>query len=141
MIAEQAATTRRLGKQQRREEENGVLQPTIGHLKRSRAVAATTIGHRKRRIQWACAAVECVSSFNQSIVVYTPDIGNNLSQFVVLLILNQLLLALTIFVGVVLGVLCKVQYFQNVMRAGYCLRFNSDCSSLQPLHHHRLLFQ
>ncbi|KAI3701275.1 hypothetical protein L2E82_45926 [Cichorium intybus] len=39
MIAEQAAAARRLGKQQRREEENGVHQPTIGHLKRSRARA------------------------------------------------------------------------------------------------------
>ncbi|XP_024962637.1 ABC transporter C family member 2-like [Cynara cardunculus var. scolymus] len=63
-------------------------------------------------------------------------IGNDLSQFVGPLILNQLLLsmqergpaqigyiyAFTIFVGVVLGVLCEAQYFQNVMRVGYRLR-------------------
>ncbi|KAI3680994.1 hypothetical protein L6452_35774 [Arctium lappa] len=63
-------------------------------------------------------------------------IGNDLSQFVGPLILNQLLLAMqerapaqigyiyafTIFVGVVLGVLCEAQYFQNVMRVGYRLR-------------------
>ncbi|KAJ9565724.1 hypothetical protein OSB04_001690 [Centaurea solstitialis] len=94
-------------------------------------------------------------------------IGNDLSQFVGPLILNQLLLgklsaavtpflifvlvdslflisfliaenlqsmqergpaqigyiyAFTIFVGVVIGVLCEAQYFQNVMRVGYRLR-------------------
>nr|XP_043620654.1 ABC transporter C family member 2-like [Erigeron canadensis] len=63
-------------------------------------------------------------------------IGNDLSQFVGPLILNQLLLsmqergpaqigyiyAFSIFVGVVLGVLCEAQYFQNVMRVGYRLR-------------------
>ncbi|KAL8228774.1 hypothetical protein R6Q57_013674 [Mikania cordata] len=63
-------------------------------------------------------------------------IGNDLSQFVGPLILNQLLLAMqerapaqigyiyafSIFVGVVLGVLCEAQYFQNVMRVGYRLR-------------------
>ncbi|XP_076949695.1 ABC transporter C family member 2-like [Bidens hawaiensis] len=63
-------------------------------------------------------------------------IGNDLSQFVGPLILNQLLLAMQerapaqigyiyaflIFVGVVLGVLCEAQYFQNVMRVGYRLR-------------------
>ncbi|KAF5764679.1 putative ABC-type xenobiotic transporter [Helianthus annuus] len=63
-------------------------------------------------------------------------IGNDLSQFVGPLILNQLLLAMQeggpaqigyiyaflIFVGVVLGVLFEAQYFQNVMRVGYRLR-------------------
>ncbi|KAM7524856.1 hypothetical protein LguiA_014758 [Lonicera macranthoides] len=63
-------------------------------------------------------------------------IGNDLSQFVGPLILNQLLLsmqsggpasigyiyAFSIFVGVVLGVLFEAQYFQNVMRVGYRLR-------------------
>ncbi|KAJ0758078.1 putative ABC-type xenobiotic transporter [Helianthus annuus] len=63
-------------------------------------------------------------------------IGNDLSQFVGPLILNQLLLsmqergpaqigyiyAFLIFVGVVLGVLCEAQYFQNVMRVGFRLR-------------------
>ncbi|KAK9055990.1 hypothetical protein SSX86_027077 [Deinandra increscens subsp. villosa] len=63
-------------------------------------------------------------------------IGNDLSQFVGPLILNELLLsmqergpaqigyiyAFSIFVGVVLGVLCEAQYFQNVMRVGYRLR-------------------
>lgn len=63
-------------------------------------------------------------------------IGNDLSQFVGPLILNQLLLsmqqrgpaeigyiyAFSIFVGVVLGVLCEAQYFQNVMRVGFRLR-------------------
>ncbi|KAI7751096.1 hypothetical protein M8C21_020501 [Ambrosia artemisiifolia] len=63
-------------------------------------------------------------------------IGNDLSQFVGPLILNELLLsmqergpartgyiyAFAIFVGVVLGVLCEAQYFQNVMRVGFRLR-------------------
>ncbi|CAL5409237.1 unnamed protein product [Camellia sinensis] len=63
-------------------------------------------------------------------------IGNDASQFVGPIILNQLLesmqrrdparigyiYAFSIFVGVVLGVLCEAQYFQNVMRVGYRLR-------------------
>ncbi|KDP34963.1 hypothetical protein JCGZ_09251 [Jatropha curcas] len=63
-------------------------------------------------------------------------IGNDASQFVGPLILNQLLqsmqqgdpawigyvYAFSIFVGVVFGVLCEAQYFQNVMRVGYRLR-------------------
>lgn len=63
-------------------------------------------------------------------------IGNDLSQFVGPLILNRLLqsmqqgepawigyiFAFSIFVGVVLGVLCEAQYFQNVMRVGFRLR-------------------
>ncbi|KAK4801560.1 hypothetical protein SAY86_022047 [Trapa natans] len=63
-------------------------------------------------------------------------IGNDLSQFVGPLMLNRLLqsmqhsepawvgyiYALTIFVGVVGGVLCEAQYFQNVMRTGFRLR-------------------
>ncbi|KAJ0927366.1 putative ABC-type xenobiotic transporter [Helianthus annuus] len=63
-------------------------------------------------------------------------IGNDLSQFVGPLILNELLLsmqehgpaqigyiyAFSIFVGVLLGVLCEAQYFQNVMRVGFRLR-------------------
>ncbi|KAH7544598.1 hypothetical protein FEM48_Zijuj01G0002700 [Ziziphus jujuba var. spinosa] len=63
-------------------------------------------------------------------------IGNDLSQFVGPLILNHLLqsmqqgdpswigyiYAFSIFVGVVFGVLCEAQYFQNVMRVGYRLR-------------------
>ncbi|XP_073129277.1 ABC transporter C family member 2-like isoform X2 [Henckelia pumila] len=63
-------------------------------------------------------------------------IGNDLSQFIGPLILNRLLLsmqqgdpawigyvyAFSIFVGVVFGVLCEAQYFQNVMRVGYRLR-------------------
>ncbi|XP_059668430.1 ABC transporter C family member 2-like [Cornus florida] len=63
-------------------------------------------------------------------------IGNDLSQFVGPLILNRLLqsmqqgdpawtgylYAFSIFVGVVFGVLCEAQYFQNVMRVGYRLR-------------------
>ncbi|KAL9224406.1 hypothetical protein vseg_000440 [Gypsophila vaccaria] len=63
-------------------------------------------------------------------------IGNDLSQFVGPLLLNSLLksmqrgdpawigyvYAFSIFVGVVLGVLCEAQYFQNVMRVGYRLR-------------------
>ncbi|XP_050287870.1 ABC transporter C family member 2-like isoform X2 [Quercus robur] len=63
-------------------------------------------------------------------------IGNDLSQFVGPLILNNLLqsmqrgdpawigyiYAFSIFVGVVFGVLCEAQYFQNVMRVGYRLR-------------------
>ncbi|KAH6788300.1 multidrug resistance-associated protein 1 [Perilla frutescens var. frutescens] len=63
-------------------------------------------------------------------------IGNDLSQFVGPLILNLLLqsmqrgdpawigyiYAFSIFVGVVIGVLCEAQYFQNVMRVGYRLR-------------------
>ncbi|KAJ0240059.1 ABC transporter C family member 2 [Hirschfeldia incana] len=63
-------------------------------------------------------------------------IGNDCSQFVGPLLLNQLLksmqqdepaymgyiYAFSIFVGVVLGVLCEAQYFQNVMRVGYRLR-------------------
>ncbi|KAL6991613.1 Canalicular multispecific organic anion transporter 1, partial [Sarracenia purpurea var. burkii] len=63
-------------------------------------------------------------------------IGNDASQFVGPIILNQLLqsmqrrdpawigyiYAFSIFGGVVLGVLCEAQYFQNVMRVGYRLR-------------------
>ncbi|CAL5345401.1 unnamed protein product [Camellia sinensis] len=63
-------------------------------------------------------------------------IGNDASQFVGPIILDQLLesmqrrdparigyiYAFSIFVGVVLGVLCEAQYFQNVMRVGYRLR-------------------
>ncbi|KAJ4837826.1 Multidrug resistance-associated protein 1 [Turnera subulata] len=63
-------------------------------------------------------------------------IGNDASQFVGPLILNQLLqsmqqgdpawigyvYAFSIFVGVVFGVLCEAQYFQNVMRVGFRLR-------------------
>ncbi|KAK7245644.1 hypothetical protein RIF29_40492 [Crotalaria pallida] len=63
-------------------------------------------------------------------------IGNDISQFLGPLILNQLLqsmqngdpawigyiYAFSIFVGVVFGVLCEGQYFQNVMRVGYRLR-------------------
>ncbi|XP_016548338.2 ABC transporter C family member 2 isoform X2 [Capsicum annuum] len=63
-------------------------------------------------------------------------IGNDASQFIGPLILNQLLqsmqrgdpawigyiYAFAIFVGVVFGVLCEAQYFQNVMRVGYRLR-------------------
>ncbi|TKY71949.1 ABC transporter C family member 2 [Spatholobus suberectus] len=63
-------------------------------------------------------------------------IGNDISQFLGPLILNQLLqsmqngdpswsgyvYAFSIFVGVVFGVLCEAQYFQNVMRVGYRLR-------------------
>ncbi|VFQ97027.1 unnamed protein product [Cuscuta campestris] len=61
---------------------------------------------------------------------------NDLSQFVGPLVLNQLLqsmqrgdpawigyiYAVAIFLGVVIGVLCEAQYFQNVMRVGYRLR-------------------
>ncbi|KAH7568510.1 hypothetical protein JRO89_XS06G0008700 [Xanthoceras sorbifolium] len=64
------------------------------------------------------------------------EIGNDLSQFVGPLILNQLLqsmqqgdpawigyiYAFSIFAGVVFGVLCEAQYFQNVMRVGFRLR-------------------
>ncbi|KAH7836909.1 hypothetical protein Vadar_007286 [Vaccinium darrowii] len=63
-------------------------------------------------------------------------IGNDASQFVGPLILNQLLqsmqrrdpayigyiYAFSIFVGVAFGVLAEAQYFQNVMRVGYRLR-------------------
>ncbi|KAL2524409.1 ABC transporter C family member 2 [Abeliophyllum distichum] len=63
-------------------------------------------------------------------------IFNDLSQFVGPLMLNRLLqsmqrgdpawigyiYAFSIFVGVVFGVLCEAQYFQNVMRVGYRLR-------------------
>ncbi|KAK4399407.1 ABC transporter C family member 2, partial [Sesamum angolense] len=63
-------------------------------------------------------------------------IGNDASQFIGPLILNHLLqsmqrgdpawigyvYAFSIFVGVVFGVLCEAQYFQNVMRVGYRLR-------------------
>ncbi|KAI4297457.1 hypothetical protein L6164_037348 [Bauhinia variegata] len=63
-------------------------------------------------------------------------IGNDVSQFFGPLILNQLLqsmqrgepawigyiYAFSIFAGVVFGVLCEAQYFQNVMRVGYRLR-------------------
>ncbi|OMO92327.1 hypothetical protein COLO4_17671 [Corchorus olitorius] len=63
-------------------------------------------------------------------------IGNDLSQFVGPLVLDQLLqsmqqgdpawigyvYAFSIFVGVALGVLCEAQYFQNVMRVGFRLR-------------------
>lgn len=63
-------------------------------------------------------------------------VGNDVSQFIGPLILNQLLqsmqqgdpawigyiYAVAIFIGVVFGVLCEAQYFQNVMRVGYRLR-------------------
>ncbi|XP_029130585.1 ABC transporter C family member 2 isoform X2 [Cajanus cajan] len=63
-------------------------------------------------------------------------IGNDISQFLGPLILNQLLQAMqngdpswtgyvyafSIFLGVVFGVLCEAQYFQNCMRVGYRLR-------------------
>ncbi|KAG8652165.1 ABC transporter C family member 2 isoform X1 [Manihot esculenta] len=63
-------------------------------------------------------------------------IGNDVSQFVGPLLLNQLLqsmqegdpawigyiYAFSIFAGVVFGVLFEAQYFQNVMRVGYRLR-------------------
>ncbi|KAL9271615.1 ABC transporter C family member 1-like protein, partial [Drosera capensis] len=63
-------------------------------------------------------------------------IGNDLSQFVGPQLLNSLLVsmqrgdpawigyiyAFSIFVGVVLGVLCEAQYFQNAIRVGYRLR-------------------
>ncbi|XP_061370037.1 ABC transporter C family member 2-like isoform X2 [Gastrolobium bilobum] len=63
-------------------------------------------------------------------------IGNDISQFLGPLILNQLLqsmqngdpawigyiFAFSIFVGVVFGVLCEAQYFQNVIRVGFQLR-------------------
>ncbi|CAA0823749.1 ABC transporter C family member 2 [Striga hermonthica] len=63
-------------------------------------------------------------------------IGNDVSQFIGPLILNRLLesmqrgdpawigyiYAFSIFLGVVFGVLCEAQYFQNVMRVGYRLR-------------------
>ncbi|CAH9078741.1 unnamed protein product [Cuscuta epithymum] len=63
-------------------------------------------------------------------------IFNDLSQFVGPLVLSQLLqsmqrgdpswigyvYAFAIFLGVVIGVLCEAQYFQNVMRVGYRLR-------------------
>ncbi|CAI0545433.1 unnamed protein product [Linum tenue] len=63
-------------------------------------------------------------------------IGNDASQFVGPLLLNQLLqsmqagepawigyiYAFSIFIGVVLGVLSEAQYFQNVMRVGFRLR-------------------
>ncbi|XP_027086286.2 ABC transporter C family member 2 [Coffea arabica] len=63
-------------------------------------------------------------------------IWNDVSQFIGPMILNQLLksmqdgdpawigyiYAFSIFAGVVFGVLCEAQYFQNVMRVGYRLR-------------------
>ncbi|KAL7089475.1 hypothetical protein ACP275_13G188700 [Erythranthe tilingii] len=63
-------------------------------------------------------------------------IGNDASQFIGPLVLSQLLqsmqrgdpasigyiYAFSIFLGVVFGVLCEAQYFQNVMRVGYRLR-------------------
>ncbi|CAK9309360.1 unnamed protein product [Citrullus colocynthis] len=63
-------------------------------------------------------------------------IGNDMSQFVGPVILNKLLesmqrgdlsgigyiYAFSIFAGVLLGVLCEAQYFQNVMRVGFRLR-------------------
>lgn len=63
-------------------------------------------------------------------------IGNDVSQFIGPLVLNQLLksmqagdpswigyvYAFSIFAGVVFGVLCEAQYFQNVMRVGFRLR-------------------
>ncbi|KAJ8762659.1 hypothetical protein K2173_010680 [Erythroxylum novogranatense] len=63
-------------------------------------------------------------------------IGNDLSQFVGPILLNYLLksmqqgdpawigylYAFLIFLGVLLGVLCESQYFQNVMRVGFRLR-------------------
>ncbi|KAH9747882.1 ABC transporter C family member 2 [Citrus sinensis] len=71
-----------------------------------------------------------------SVMSFVDHIGNDLSQFVGPLLLNQLLqsmqqdgpawigyiYAFSIFVGVVLGVLCEAQYFQNVMRVGFRLR-------------------
>ncbi|GAA0146210.1 ATP-binding cassette [Lithospermum erythrorhizon] len=63
-------------------------------------------------------------------------IGNDLSQFIGPMVLNQLLqsmqrgdpawigyiYAFSIFLGVVFGVLSEAQYFQNVMRVGFRLR-------------------
>lgn len=63
-------------------------------------------------------------------------VGNDLSQFVGPVILNKLLesmqrgdpsrigyvYAFSIFAGVIFGVLCEAQYFQNVMRVGFRLR-------------------
>ncbi|XP_051136193.1 ABC transporter C family member 2-like isoform X2 [Andrographis paniculata] len=63
-------------------------------------------------------------------------IGNDVSQFIGPIILDRLLqsmqrgdpawighlYAFSIFVGVVFGVVCEAQYFQNVMRVGYRLR-------------------
>ncbi|KAJ8449899.1 hypothetical protein Cgig2_029261 [Carnegiea gigantea] len=75
-------------------------------------------------------------------------IGNDLSQFVGPLLLNSLLLsmqrgdpawigyiiAFSIFVGVVLGVLSEAQYFQNVMRVGFRLRSTLQiCQSLHTI--------
>ncbi|KAJ4703014.1 ABC transporter C family member 2-like [Melia azedarach] len=86
-------------------------------------------------------------------------IGNDVSQFVGPLILNQLLqsmqqgdpawigyiYAFSIFVGVVFGVLCEAQYFQNVMRVGYRLRSTLVaavfCKSLRITHKARQNFQ
>ncbi|WMV40250.1 hypothetical protein MTR67_033635 [Solanum verrucosum] len=75
-------------------------------------------------------------------------IGNDASQFIGPLILNQLLqsmqrgdpawigyiYAVAIFIGVVVGVLCEAQYFQNVMRVGYRLRSTLQiCQSLHTI--------
>ncbi|RWR88757.1 ABC transporter C family member 2-like protein [Cinnamomum micranthum f. kanehirae] len=73
-------------------------------------------------------------------------IGNDASQFVGPVVLNLLLqsmqqgdpawigyiYAFSIFAGVVLGVLCEAQYFQNVMRVGFRLR--STLQICQQLH-------
>ncbi|XP_047948390.1 ABC transporter C family member 2-like [Salvia hispanica] len=85
-------------------------------------------------------------------------IGNDLSQFVGPLILNLLLqsmqqgdpawigyiYAFLIFVGVVLGVLCEAQYFQNVMRVGFRLRSTLVAAvfrkSLRLTHESRKMF-
>ncbi|KAL7212552.1 hypothetical protein ACSBR2_015281 [Camellia fascicularis] len=85
-------------------------------------------------------------------------IGNDASQFVGPLILDQLLesmqrrdparigyiYAFSIFVGVVLGVLCEAQYFQNVMRVGYRTRSTLVaavfCKSLRLTHESRKKF-
>ncbi|XP_041994072.1 ABC transporter C family member 2-like [Salvia splendens] len=85
-------------------------------------------------------------------------IGNDLSQFVGPLILNLLLesmqrgdpawigyiYAFSIFVGVVVGVLCEAQYFQNVMRVGYRLKSTLVAAvfrkSLRLTHESRKMF-
>ncbi|XP_049369842.1 ABC transporter C family member 2-like [Solanum verrucosum] len=85
-------------------------------------------------------------------------IGNDASQFIGPLILNQLLqsmqrgdpawigyiYAVAIFIGVVVGVLCEAQYFQNVMRVGYRLRSTLIAAvfrkSLRLTHESRKIF-
>ncbi|KAJ8758792.1 hypothetical protein K2173_000513 [Erythroxylum novogranatense] len=86
-------------------------------------------------------------------------IGNDVSQFVGPLILNQLLksmqegdpawigyiYAFSIFAGVFLGVLFEAQYFQNVMRVGFRLRSTLVAAvfrkSLRLTHEARRKFQ